>query len=173
MSRNYFASEGNIGRDPVLKYVPVKGEQKPVLEFDVKFQYDRVNTQTGEFEDRGGFWATVTYWGKRAEHANRILKSGMRVWVEGEMSQEEYVATKGERAGQVMTATNISASFIGLSLLGIESVTLAPRKNRPGAGANGGPEGSGTDSYDERDHEAEHGHYDQTQADYYAQHNQG
>lgn len=162
--RNYFASEGNIGRDPVLKYVPVKGEQKPVLEFDVRFQFEKVNTQSGEFEDRGGFWATVTYWGKRAEHANKILRSGVRVYVEGELSQEEFVATKGERAGQVLTNNNIVASFIGLSLLGIESVQFSPRKNRA--------LGTDADDYIPQDNPAE-ADYDQTQAEYYERTNQG
>ncbi len=170
MSRNFYASEGNIGRDPVLKYVPVKGEQKPVLEFDVRFQYDRVNTQTGEFEDRGGFWARVSYWGKRAEHANKILKSGVRVYVEGELSQEEFVASKGDRAGEVLTATNLNASFVGLSLLGIESVTFSQRKNRqPGT-----PGATGADHDDPAAYAApEDSGYDQTQADYYAQQSNG
>ncbi len=130
MARNRFAGEGNIGRDPVLKYIPVKGEQKPVIEFDVRFPFQKLNQQTGQYEDVGGFWATVAYWGKRAEHANTILRAGTRVYVEGEQSQEEFVASKGERAGQVLTANHITADFVGLSLLGIESVNFTPRKNR-------------------------------------------
>lgn len=130
MARNRFAAEGNIGRDPVLKYVPVKGEQKPVIEFDVRFAFDKINPQTGQYEDNGGFWATVTYWGKRAEHANTILRAGIRVYVEGELSQDEFIASKGERAGQVLTANHITADFVGLSLLGIESVNFTQRKNK-------------------------------------------
>lgn len=165
MARNQFASEGNIGRDPVLKYVPVKGEQKPVIEFDVRFVFDKINQQTGQYEDNGGFWATVTYWGKRAEHANTILRSGIRVYVEGELSQDEFIASKGERAGQVLTANHITADFVGLSLLGIESVNFTQRKNKPtgipdpAAHASQEPPQTGIGDSD----------YDQTLIDYYSQ----
>lgn len=128
--KNTFFGEGNIGRDPVLKYVPVKGVQKPVLEFDVRISYDKQNSETGEYEDNGGFWVSVSYWGKRAESANKILKSGVRVFVMGEISQDEFVATKGERIGQTITAVNVSATHVGLSLLGIESVNFSARKNK-------------------------------------------
>jgi single-strand DNA-binding protein len=128
--KNFFFDEGNIGRDPVLKYVPIKGEQKAVLEFDVRFPIEKQNSGTGEYEDSGGFWGTVSYWGKRAEAANKILKSGVRVIVIGEISQDEFIVSKGEREGQIATAINISASHVGLSLLGIESITLTPRKNK-------------------------------------------
>ena len=128
--KNTFFGEGNIGRDPVLKYVPVKGVQKPVLEFDVRISYDKLNSESGEYEDNGGFWASVSYWGKRAESANKILKKGVLVFVVGEISQDEYVATKGEREGQTISVINVSATHVGLSLLGIESVNFSPRKNK-------------------------------------------
>lgn len=128
--KNFFFGEGNLGHDPILKYVPVKGSQKAVLEFYVRISYDKQNTETGEYEDNGGFWASVSYWGKRAEAANKILKSGMRVFVIGEISQDDYVASKGEREGQVVTATNVTASHVGLSLLGIDTVTVTARKNK-------------------------------------------
>jgi len=128
--KNFFFGEGNIGRDPVLKYVPVKGVQKPVLEFDVRISYDKQNAETGEYEDNGGFWTTVSYWGKRAEAANKILRSGVRVFVIGETSQDDFVATKGEREGQTITVTNVTASHIGLSILGIDSVNFSARKNK-------------------------------------------
>lgn len=125
-----FVGEGNIGLDPVLKYVPVQGVQKPVLEFDVRIAYDKLNTETGEYEDNGGFWIAVSYWGKRAETANKILKSGVRVIVVGEISQDEFVASKGDRVGQTITVINVSATHIGLSSLGIDSVNFTPRRKR-------------------------------------------
>ncbi|WP_331351206.1 single-stranded DNA-binding protein [Cellvibrio sp. UBA7671] len=160
--KNFFFGEGNIGRDPVLKYISVKGAQKPVLEFDVRFSYDKLNAESGEYEDNGGFWASVSFWGKRAESAHKVLKSGVRVFVIGEQSQDEFIATKGERTGQVLTSTNISASHVGLSLLGIESVNFTPRKTKPL------PAGTGTDADGVIDTA---GNVDntQTEAEYYAQ----
>lgn len=155
--KNFFFGEGNIGRDPVLKYVSVKGVQKPVVEFDVRFSYDKLNAETGEYEDNGGFWASVRFWGKRAESAFKILRSGVRVFVIGEQSQEEFVATKGERVGQVLTTTNISASHVGLSLLGIDSVNFTPRKTKPQSAGAGDDAAIGTDgSVDSANTEAEY-----------------
>lgn len=158
--KNFFFGEGNIGRDPVLKYVSVKGVQKPVVEFDVRFSYDKLNAETGEYEDNGGFWASVSFWGKRAETAYKILKSGVRVFVIGEQSQEEFIATKGERVGQTLTATNISASHIGLSLLGIDSVNFTPRKTKSL------PASTGDDTAIDAENSVDNS---QTQAEYYAQ----
>lgn len=142
--KNFFFGEGNIGRDPILKYVPVKGVQKPVLEFDMRVSYDRQNPETGDYEDNGGFWASVSFWGKRAEAANKILKSGVRVFVIGEISQDEFVASKGEREGQTISVTNVSASHVGLSLLGVESINLTPRKNKPQQATGTSQEGQPT-----------------------------
>lgn len=131
---NFFASEGNLGNNPTLKYIPVKKngviEQKPMLEFDARFDVDKVNKASGKFEDTGGFWATVEFWGKRAEHYNRLLQQGARVLVVGQYSQGSFIATKGEREGQTIQTNTIVADHIGLVLLGIESVTYAPRKGK-------------------------------------------
>ncbi len=114
--RNFFASEGNIGQEPTLKQQPIEGGVRSVLEVNVKFNYDKLNKQTGEYEDRGGFWAKVTLWGKRAENNFKILKTGMRILVVGEISQHDYVSESGERAGQTITATEINANHIALVL---------------------------------------------------------
>lgn len=155
--KNFFFAEGNIGRDPVLKYVPVKGESKAVLEMSVRFSFDKLDSVSGEYKDNGGFWGTVSYWGKRAEAAHKTLRAGVRVFVVGEQSQEEYIASKGEREGQVVTTTNINATHIGLSLLGIESVVFSPRRNRSSLGGDQSA-GMGADNGD-------------AEAEYYAQTN--
>lgn len=137
--QNFFIGEGNLGNNPTLKYVPLKNgtEQKPVLSFDAKFNVQRLNKSTGAYEDTGGFWATVEFWGKRAELYNKILKQGCRVIVAGEKSQDSFIATKGERVGQSITTNTITASFLGLSLLGVESVVFEPRKAKVGNMATG------------------------------------
>lgn len=114
--RNLFISEGNIGSDPVLKTISVSGEDKKVLEMNVRFSYERLNKKTGEYEDQGGFWARVALWGRRAENAYPLLKKGMRVLVVGEQSQHTFVMDQGERAGETATATDVLAANIGLVL---------------------------------------------------------
>ncbi len=130
--QNMFIGEGNLGSSPTLKYVPVgEGqEQKPVVEFDVRFNYQKRNKDSGDFEDNGGFWGRVELWGKRAEHISKHLVKGCRVVVAGEYVQRPYVATKGEREGQQVISNEIKASFVGLSLMGIESVVFEKR-NKP------------------------------------------
>lgn len=131
---NFFAAEGNLGNKPTLKYVPIKNsnEQKAVLEFDARFNVDKINKATGTYEDTGGFWATVEFWGKRAEHYNNLLQQGTRVLVVGRLSQGEFIATKGDREGERITTNTITADHIGLVLLGVESITYSPRKNKAG-----------------------------------------
>ena len=127
--QNIFISEGNLGSSPTLKYVPVgeTQEQKPVVELDVRFDHQRRNRQTGDYEDTGGFWGRVQLWGKRAEYLNQHLVTGCRVLVVGEYNQEPYVATKGARQGQEVISNQIRASHIGLILLGVESVVFTQR----------------------------------------------
>ena len=130
----------------------------------MRFSYDKLNAESGEYEDNGGFWASVSFWGKRAESANKILKSGVRVFVIGEQSQDEFIATKGERTGQVLTSTNISASHVGLSLLGIDSVNFTPRKTKPLPA--GTATGTGADGVTDTDGSVDN---TRTEAEYYAQ----
>ncbi len=114
--RNYFISEGNIGSDPLLKTISSNGEDKKVLEMNVRFPYERLNKKTGEYEDQGGFWTRVAMWGKRAEICYSLLKKGMRVIVVGEQSQHTFVLEQGERAGETVTATDVIAFHMGLVL---------------------------------------------------------
>lgn len=135
--RNIFIDEGNLGADPVLKYVPVPTangtEQRPVLELDVRFDVQK--QKGGAYEDVGGFWATVSQWGRLAEINHKLLLKGCRVLVVGEQSQQEYIIQKGERAGQAATALHIDATYIALVLLGVDEVVYSKRKPRqPDAG---------------------------------------
>jgi|GEM_PF-611064 len=131
MMQNIFVNEGNLGSNPVLKYVPVpKGngtESKAVVEFDIYCSVQKANKK-GEYEDLGGFWAKIQFWGKRAEHLNKHLKKGCRVLVVGEYAQHWYTASKGENAGNETLSNEVIASHIGLALLGVESVIFENRK---------------------------------------------
>lgn len=152
---NYFAGEGNLGSAPTLSYVPIKNgtEQKPVLKFSVRFNVDKLNQQTNQYEDSGGFWGKVEIWGRRAEIFNDHLVKGARVYVAGSQSQETFTATKGVHAGQERTVTVISADVVAIVPLGIEKIIYSERKGN----ANGN---SGGDSYDYANQQIPHDYAD-------------
>ncbi|UUA74225.1 single-stranded DNA-binding protein [Cellvibrio sp. QJXJ] len=153
---NYFAGEGNLGSAPTLSYVPIKNgtEQKAVLKFSARFNVDKLNQATGEYEDSGGFWGKVEIWGKRAEIFNDHLVKGCRVYVAGSMSQETYTATKGVHAGQEQTANVISADVVAIVPLGIEKIIYAERKGQSNGNAGG-------DSFDYANQNIPHNYEDE------------
>jgi single-strand DNA-binding protein len=130
--QNLFIDEGNLGADPVLKYVSVNtangSEQRAVMELQVRFD---VRKKRGDvYEDVGGFWARVTQWGKRAELNHQFLVKGCRVLVVGELSQHAYIIQKGERMGQPDDALDIDAEHIALVLLGIDEIVYQEKMEK-------------------------------------------
>ncbi len=153
---NYFAGEGNLGSAPTLSYVPIKNgtEQKAVLKFSARFNVDKLNQATGEYEDSGGFWGKVEIWGKRAEIFNEHLIKGARVYVAGSQSQETYVATKGAYKGQERTVIVITADVVAIVPLGIEKIIYAERKGQTNGNA-------GSDSFDYANQNIPHNYEDE------------
>ena len=71
MRNNFFIGRGNLGSKPELKYVG--DDKKPVLNLSVYFER-KIKNDDGEYEDKGGFWRNINYWGgKKAEHISTIL----------------------------------------------------------------------------------------------------
>lgn len=129
MSNTIIAS-GNLGTTPELKHVTVDGEERHVA--DMRIYFDRpVPDGDGGFTDKGGFWRTVSVWDKRAEHAARILRSGMSVRIEG-----TEVLQSWEKDGEQRSQTQITAHSITLELPRVESVTMRERNQPQGQGTN-------------------------------------
>lgn len=119
----FFFGEGNVGKAPALRYNAVNGEQRAVLNMSVRFDH-RVQDDEGVYKDEGGFWAAVSYWGKRAEHVAKLLKKGARVSVQGEQFCEVWA---DEETGEEKSRMKINASFVGIDPLCVESVTFKKR----------------------------------------------
>ena len=119
----FFVGEGNIGETPTLRYHAVDGEQRAVLNMSVYFDH-RVPDEDGVYKDEGGFWMPVSYWGKRAEHAARLLKKGARVSVQGEQYRDTWT---DKDTGEEKFRTKIKASFVGIDPLCVESITFKRR----------------------------------------------
>lgn len=123
---NTIIASGNLGTTPELTAVTVDGEQRQVA--DMRVYFDRpVPDGDGGFEDKGGFWRTVSVWDKRAEHAARILRGGMGIRVEG-----TEVLHTWEQHGEPRSQFQITAHKITLELARVESVAMRPRQQPPG-----------------------------------------
>ena len=98
---------GNLARDPELRYTANK---TPVASFAVAVNRSWKG-QNGELRDEVDF-IPVTVWNKLAEFAERYLKKGNSVLVEGRISVRSYEAKTGEkRTYTEVVAENIQ--FVG------------------------------------------------------------
>ena len=120
---NRFEGRGNLGSDPVLKYVDVSGDKRAVCELRVYF--DRQVRDEDEWKEQGGFWLDVAYWGRRAEQAGKLLAKGCRVSVVGTLVQETWAdKTTGEERHKLV----VDADSVDLDLMRVESVKFAEKR---------------------------------------------
>jgi single-strand DNA-binding protein len=97
---------GNLGRDPELKMTT---QGTPVARFSLATTETWKNAQ-GEKQSKTE-WHNVVVWGKQAEVAERYLRKGKQVMIEGKIQYREYT----DQAGVKKTACDIRCeSFIML-----------------------------------------------------------
>jgi len=118
---------GNLGRDPELRYT---SNQTPFAKFSIatteKF------TSNGEQKEKTE-WHNIVVWGKQAEIAQRYLKKGRQVYIEGRI---EYRIS--EHDGQTRHFTNIKVDrFL---MLGSRS-DGGGQQSRSGGGYGSGNQG--------------------------------
>ncbi len=89
---------GNLGRDPELKMTP--GGQA-LARFSVATTETWKNPQ-GEKQSKTE-WHNVVVWGKQAEVAEKFLRKGRQVMIEGRIQYREYT----DQAGVKKTACDI------------------------------------------------------------------
>lgn len=120
---NRFEGRGNLGSDPVLKFVDVAGGKRAVCELRVYF--DRQVKDGDEWKEQGGFWLDVAYWGKRAEQAGKLLAKGCRVLVVGTLVQETWPdKTTGEERHKLV----MEAESVDVDLVRVESVKFVEKR---------------------------------------------
>ncbi len=131
MAKSLFIFDGNIGNTPELTFQPANersnGEQRPLLKLNVK--YDRlVKTRNPDqpYEDKGGFWVSVDYWGRSGEDLNKLLQKGMRVRIEGELRMDFW--EDKNNPGQMVSGMAVTASLISILPQRLESVALKSRQ---------------------------------------------
>lgn len=121
---NRFEGRGNLGNDPVLKWVDMDGDEKRAV-CELRVYFDRQVRDGESWKEQGGFWLNVNYWGKRGEQASKLLIKGCRVAVTGTLIQETWAdKTSGEERQKLV----LDADSVDLDLIRVESVNFTEKR---------------------------------------------
>lgn len=101
MSVNRVILVGRLGRDPETRFL---GSGQAVTNFSVATD-ETYKDRNGERQKRTE-WHRITVWGKQAEIAQKYLKKGSLVYVEGSIRSREWQ----DKEGQKRTSVDINAS---------------------------------------------------------------
>jgi len=85
---------GNLTRDPKLKWVDIRGEQKAVANLGLA-----VNTKFGRREDT--LFIDVEVWGKQAENCKEYLSKGSLALVEGRLKLDSWETDDGSKRNKI------------------------------------------------------------------------
>jgi single-strand DNA-binding protein len=124
---------GNLGRDPELKVTP---SGQALARVSVATTETWKNPQ-GEKQSKTE-WHNIVVWGKQAEIAEKFLRKGKQVLIEGRIQYREYT----DQAGVKKTACEIRC----------DNFVMLGRMEEGGGGAGrsmgGAAEGRGADDYE-------------------------
>lgn len=124
---------GNLTADPELRYT---SSGIPVCSFRVASTPRVRNRQTGEWSDGDPLFLGCELWRDAAENAGESLKKGMRVIVQGNLSQRSYQTQSGEQR----TVYELKNCEVGPSLFRARAQVT---RNERGGGYGGGYQGGG------------------------------
>ncbi|MGJ8518338.1 single-stranded DNA-binding protein [Carnimonas bestiolae] len=130
---NHFSGDGNLGSEPQVRVFDSTDNQPPraVLRLNVNYDSRIRNRTTGEFEDRGGFWANTDLFtnADHAHHLKTLFQEGMRVHVEGRLEQQSW---KDKDTGEDRSRFVIIARSVSINTTRVEAVSLRPSANKQG-----------------------------------------
>jgi single-strand DNA-binding protein len=138
MSVNRVILVGRLGRDPETRYTA--GGQA-VCHFTMATD-ETYKDRAGERQKRTE-WHRITVWGKQADIAQKYLKKGSLIYVEGSIRSSEWT----DKEGQKRTNIEINANTFRM---------LGSRSDSAGGGASrGAPGGADFDSGSSMSHPAD------------------
>lgn len=117
MSVNKVILVGRLGKDPEVKTLP---SGKKVASFSLA-------TDNGPKDKSGNKvteWHNITCWESRADFAEKWLKKGKEVYLEGRISYEKYTKDGVEKNYTRVTAENFS--FVGSAAASSDDESSAP-----------------------------------------------
>ncbi|MDR2252736.1 MAG: single-stranded DNA-binding protein [Bifidobacteriaceae bacterium] len=128
---------GNLAGDPELRFTA--NGAVPVANFTVASTPRVFDRATSEWQDGQALFMRCSVWRDAAENVAETLRKGMRVIVQGRLTQRSYDTREGERR----TVVELQVDEVGPSLrYASAQVTRNPR----GGGHGGGGYGGGPDA---------------------------
>lgn len=122
MSFNKVILIGNVGKDPDVRHLPSGGT---VANFSLATS-DRAKDKTGNWVDQTE-WHTIVCWGSNADVAERYIRKGTQIMVEGKIRYRQWQ----DQNQQTRYSTEINADNI--RLLGRKADNPANAGNMQGA----------------------------------------
>ena len=123
---------GNLGRDPELKVTP-SGQALARFSVATTETWKDPQNPTGERKSKTE-WHNIVVWGKQAEIAEKFLRKGKQVLIEGRIQYREYT----DQAGVKKTACEIRC----------DNFVMLGRMDEGGGGARSFGSTGGADDYE-------------------------
>jgi len=128
---------GNLTADPELRFTP---SGAAVASFTVASTPRIFDRQSGEWKEGETLFMRCSLWREAAENAAESLTKGMRVIVQGRLTQRSYETREGEKR----TVVEMQADEIGPSLrYATAKVQRTQRGGQGGGSYGGGQQGQG------------------------------
>ena len=130
---------GNLTADPELRWTQAGA---PVADFTVASTPRTFDRNAGEWRDGDTLFMRCSVWRETAENVAESLRKGMRVIVQGRLTQRSYDTQQGERR----TVVELQVDEVGPSLRRARAqvtrvqaqAASAPSASAPGSGGAGG-----------------------------------
>ena len=107
MSVNKVILIGNVGKDPQVRYI---AENKPYASFPLATSDPAYTTEAGVQIPERTEWHNIVMWGKNAEYAEKYIRKGTKLYIEGKLSTRVW-----EDRNQIKrTVTEIYAEVVEL-----------------------------------------------------------
>jgi single-strand DNA-binding protein len=124
---------GNLTADPELRFTA--NGATPVANFTVASTPRTFDRASGEWKDGEALFLRCSIWREAAENAAETLTKGMRVIVQGRLTQRSYETREGERR----TVVELQVDEVGPSL---RYASAKVTRNPYGGGHDAAPSGS-------------------------------
>jgi len=124
-SLNRFEAIGNLGKDPITKFLP---DGTAVANFSIACSESYKNKNTGE-QVENTEWINCVAWRKLAEIIEKYLHKGSKVWIEGKYTTRKWQDKNG--ADQWTTEIVVS------NMLMLDGKPASGAQNNPAQHASG------------------------------------